>query len=554
MTPQRLLLLTSVGLAGLFLSSVAQAQNGVALTGKVTSEQEPTMEGVLVSAKLDGSNVTTTVVTNAQGVYSFPADKLAPGHYAIAIRAIGYKLDAPKAIDVSANAATTADIKLNKTNALANQMSNGEWLQSLPGDDKIKAALTNCVGCHTVQRIVQSTHDAAEFMQLFKRMGTYSPGSTPTHPQPLLPGGNNSDRAPIPKSIQEKTADYLASINLSNAETLDFPLKPLPRLKGRSTHVIITEYDLPRKDAQPHDVVMDPDGMVWYSDFSHEMLGELDPKTGKVTDYELPTLRPEEPKGSLDLELDPQGNLWLAGMYQAGIYKFDRKTKQVTAYPFPKEWLNPTTQASMVSPQHSDVDGKVWTNNQDTHLHYRLDLATGKFEDLGQAADKNGTHINAYGMPTDLQNNVYLLNFGGTTIGRRDAKTNEVTIWKTPLPFSRPRRGRVDADNILWFAEYGANGIGRFDPKTKEIKEWQLPTPWDEPYDVVKAKDGEIWTGSMLTDRVARLDPKTDSITEYQLPRSTNIRRVFVDDRGPRPVLWVGSNHGGSIVKVEPLD
>ncbi len=554
MTPQRLLLLTSVGLAGLFLSCVAQAQSGVALTGKVISEQEPTMEGVLVSAKLDGSSVTTTVVTNAQGVYSFPADRLAPGHYAIAIRAIGYKLDGPKAVDVSANAATTADIKLNKTNALTNQMSNGEWLQSLPGDDRIKAALTNCVGCHTVQRIVQSTHDAAEFMQLFKRMGTYSPGSTPTHPQPLLPGGNNSDRAPIPKSIQEKTADYLASINLSNAETLDFPLKPLPRLKGRSTHVIITEYDLPRKDAQPHDVVMDPDGMVWYSDFSHEMLGELDPKTGKVTDYELPTLRPEEPKGSLDLELDPQGNLWLAGMYQAGIYKFDRKTKQVTAYPFPKEWLNPTTQASMVSPQHSDVDGKVWTNNQDTHLHYRLDLATGKFEDLGQAVDKSGTHINAYGMPTDLQNNVYLLNFGGTTIGRRDAKTNEVTIWKTPLPFSRPRRGRVDADNILWFAEYGANGIARFDPKTKEIKEWQLPTPWDEPYDVVKAKDGEIWTGSMLTDRVARLDPKTDAITEYQLPRSTNIRRVFVDDRGPRPVLWVGSNHGGSIVKVEPQD
>ena len=199
MTPQRLLLLTSVGLAGLFLSSVAQAQNGVALTGKVISEQEPTMEGVLVSAKLDGSNVTTTVVTNAQGVYSFPADKLAPGHYAIAIRAIGYKLDGPKAVDVSANAATTADIKLNKTNALANQMSNGEWLQSLPGDDKIKAALTNCVGCHTVQRIVQSTHDAAEFMQLFKRMGTYSPGSTPTHPQPLLQGGNNSESCADPQ-------------------------------------------------------------------------------------------------------------------------------------------------------------------------------------------------------------------------------------------------------------------------------------------------------------------------------------------------------------------
>jgi len=547
------LLLASCGFAALMLATAAHA-DGVALSGKVTSAQEPTMEGVLVSAKRDGSNVTTTVVTNAQGVYSFPADRLAPGHYTIAIRAVGYKLDGAKAADVAAGSAATADLTLVKTNALLNQLSNGEWLNSLPGDDRLKAALTNCVGCHTLQRIVQSTHDAAEFMQVFKRMGTYSPGSTPAAPQPLLPGGNNSDRSPMPKPIQEKMAAYLAGVNLSNAETVEFPLKPFPRLTGRSTHVVITEYDLPRKDAEPHDVVMDKDGMVWYSDFSHEMVGMLDPATGKVTDYALPTLRPEEPKGSLDLELDPQGNLWLAGMYQAGLYKIDVKSKQITAYPFPKEWLNPTTQASMVSPAHDDVDGKVWTNNQDSHVHYRLDVVSGKYDDLGSAVDKNGTHINAYGMPTDLANNVYLLNFGGTTIGRRDAKTNAVTIWKTPLPFSRPRRGRVDADNVLWFAEYGANGIGRFDPKTGAIKEWQLPTPWDEPYDVVKAKDGEIWTGSMLTDRVARLDPATDAITEYQLPRSTNIRRVFVDDRGPRPVLWVGSNHGASIVKVEPLD
>ena len=383
------------------LATAAQAQNGTALTGKVTSAQEPVMEGVLVSAKLDGSNVTTTVVTNAQGIYSFPADKLAPGHYSIATRAVGYRLDGPKAADVAAGAATTADITLAKTNALANQLSNGEWLNSLPGDDKLKAALTNCVGCHTMQRIVQSTHDADEFMQVFKRMGTYSPGSTPTHPQSLLPGGNNSDRSPMPGPIQQKMADYLASVNLSNAETVEFPLKPFPRLTGRSTHVIITEYDLPRKDAQPHDVVMDGNGIVWYSDFSHQFVGELDPATGKVTDHEIPTMRPDEPKGSLALEFDPKGNLWMAGMYQAGIYKIDTATKQVTAYPFPAEWLNPTTQASMLSAQHSDVDGKVWTNNQDTHLVYRFDTVSGKYEDLGQAIDKNGTHINGYGMPTD---------------------------------------------------------------------------------------------------------------------------------------------------------
>jgi hypothetical protein len=30
--------------------------------------------------------------------------------------------------------------------------------------------------------------------------------------------------------------------------------------------------------------------------------------------------------------------------------------------------------------------------------------------------------------------------------------------------------------------------------------------------------------------------------------------RVFVTNNGARQALWVGSNHGGAIVKVEPLD
>jgi streptogramin lyase len=135
----------------------------------------------------------------------------------------------------------------------------------------------------------------------------------------------------------------------------------------------------------------------------------------------------------------------------------------------------------------------------------------------------------------------------------RNAKTGEVTIWRTPFPNSKPRRGAVDHLNRLWFAEYHG-GIAMFDPKTKFIKEWMTPTPWDNPYAVAPTRNGEVWTGSMHTDLVTRLDTKTDTFVQYLLPRTTNIRRVFVDDTGPRPVLWVGSNHGASIVRVEPLD
>jgi streptogramin lyase len=53
---------------------------------------------------------------------------------------------------------------------------------------------------------------------------------------------------------------------------------------------------------------------------------------------------------------------------------------------------------------------------------------------------------------------------------------------------------------------------------------------------------------------VARLDPKTGEFVDYLLPRSTNIRRVFVDDTTTPVTFWVGNNHGASIVKLEPLD
>ena len=190
-------------LAGILLSAAAQAQNGRAhRQGDFGARADHGRRAGQRQARRHQRHHHRR--HQRAGIYSFPADKLAPGHYTITIRAVGYKLDGPKAADVTADAATTADITLNKTNALANQLSNGEWLNSLPGADKVKATLTNCVGCHTLQRIVQSTHDAAEFMQVFKRMGTYSPGSTPTHPQPLLPGGNNSDRSPMPASMQKK--------------------------------------------------------------------------------------------------------------------------------------------------------------------------------------------------------------------------------------------------------------------------------------------------------------------------------------------------------------
>ena len=70
-------------------TTVAQAQAPVALTGRVSSAEEGAMEGVVVAAKRDGSTISVSVVTDAQGRFAFPAARLEPGHYTLKARAAG---------------------------------------------------------------------------------------------------------------------------------------------------------------------------------------------------------------------------------------------------------------------------------------------------------------------------------------------------------------------------------------------------------------------------------------------------------------------------------
>jgi len=58
----------------------------------------------------------------------------------------------------------------------------------------------------------------------------------------------------------------------------------------------------------------------------------------------------------------------------------------------------------------------------------------------------------------------------------------------------------------------------------------------------------------MVSDQVTRLNTRNGDMIDYLLPRSTNIRRVFVDNSTTPVTFWVGSNHGASIIKLEPLD
>jgi streptogramin lyase len=509
-----------------------------ALTGTVSSTEEGAMEGVLVSAKRDGATITVTVDSDDHGRYSFPRNRLEPGHYSLRIRAVGYELDGPASADIAAGKAATADLKLRKAKDLAAQLTNTEWLLSMPGTDEQKYMMSNCGNCHTYERVVRSQYNADDFIDILKLMASFAQGSTPAHPSKR----GLEQLGPTGMIGTPKTAEFLSTINLSDGrDQWAYPLKTLPRPTGRATRVIVTEYDLARRDARPHDVVVDPEGLVWYRDFATEIFGSLDPKTGKVVDYPIPGAKPGFAQGEPDMEMDQYGNLWTA-LQSGTIVKFDHKTHEFSSWS-----ANEKANFQMISPVY-EADGKVkvWISGSQFPGMHRLDLATGKLEQFDSTP--------FYGVVTDSKGNGYGLLLSTQDILKYDAITGEITHYPTPTKGSGPRRGRADSQDRLWFGEFRGNKIGMFDTHTGTFKEWPVPTPWSGPYDAVLDKNGDAWTGGMFSDRVVRVNTTTGQAVEYLMPRSTNIRRVFVDNSTTPVTFWTGSNHGGTIVKVEPLE
>ena len=532
-----------------------------ALSGRVTSPQGAPMQGVIVGATLAGSTITTEVVSDHAGDYDFPASRFGPGRYRLEIRAIGYALAGPGEVTVRGGGTTTANLSLRTVGDIDDQMTNSDWLISMPGNVEQKDLLLNCTTCHTIERIVTSHFAAQDFKGVMQVMAGFANQASDLEPQRKLK---------IPESIAASwgggnttLTEFMASINESATGKLSYPLKTLPRPTGRGTAVIYTVYALPRASIQPHDVVADRSGRVWFSEFGDDYLGQLEPRTGKVKEYPIPTIRPKEPKGSLDLEFDEQGNLWIARMNQGGVAEFNSKTGKFKVYEVPKPFRTITTQQPMVAPEHWGGGGKVWMSAESIPGLYSVDIRTGKWQVFKPYGDMKGggggeyafgRPHSVYGVYSDKHDNAFFCDFSGENIGEIDDKTGKITLYPTPTPHSRPRRGDMDADGRLWFAEWRGNKLGEFDTRTHKFKEWPIPVPYFAPYQVVRDKHGELWAGGMSSDRIVRMSPKTSKVTVYLLPDSTNIRRMFVDDSGPRPVIWIGNNHGASIIRMAPLD
>ena len=239
-------------------------------------------------------------------------------------------------------------------------------------------------------------------------------------------------------------ADYLATINLSSSDHWSYELKTLPRPKGRDTRAIVTEYDMVRPTTEPHDILVDKDGNVWYTDFGEMFIGKFDPKTLKLTEYPIKKFKDKAPTGLLSIEFDHTGKIWFDTMYQGSLGSLDPKTGEIAYYPLPPEYNDDRVQLNFTGLRY-DVDGKVWTKSVGTQHIFRLDLATNTWESFHPTDQlpPSVKHAGIYQVMADSKNNLWMAEFTEGHLGKIDAKTMASDVVRHADP-ERPRAPHAD--------------------------------------------------------------------------------------------------------------
>ena len=565
-----------------FLARAAYADS--LLTGAVTSAAGEKMGGVTVSAKAEGSSITTSVFTDEAGNYYFPV--LPNGKYRVWAQALTYQ---------TANGNIELKKKTTRQNFVLQPMKNQEdWIRQLPGDELLAAlpgdtpedyrmktqVRKNCTGCHSASYPLQFRFDEEgwnKILDLMKHVNVLGVYQGPDH-----------KATPNIDFHEKELAAYLARARGPGESSMKFKLRPRP--SGEAARVVIKEYDFPMEQghtasmngsdwslgtkssmnhvAGPHDAQMDFDGNIWitYAHPSTETtIARIDGKTGAVKNFKLDDQRGIV-TGTHGITRDENGMLWFntrsnVGRSRGALAKIDPKTEKITVY------LPPEPMSGTAGTLDADMTGNVWDTTPDGAL--RFNIKEEKFTEFKSVTYKNqhGT-ATVYGLAADRTGNAWWLLMSQDLIDYSDIKTGKSGEFKlapekavmdsltpdqrkmyetfqppdfnTPFAWAQaPRRMGADKNGDYVYVGNSFGGtLAKINIHTKETTLVPLPNPEaHQPYQIGVDKGHNVWTNLWSTDKVAKYDPSTNQWTLFDLPtRGTESRHISLLEHDGQPL------------------
>ena len=186
--------------------SIAEAcAADVLLSGVINARNGRKLEGVTVSAKAEGSTITTSVYTDTDGSYVFPP--LAAGKYRVWAQALGFE-SSKAAVALSASQRRNITLEEIKDAERRYRQLPGEMMvaalpDATPEDAHMKKIfMNNCTGCHATSYALQFRFDEAGWSKIIDLMKVV--------PVNGVYPGPNAKPSQILERNQKQLAAYLA--------------------------------------------------------------------------------------------------------------------------------------------------------------------------------------------------------------------------------------------------------------------------------------------------------------------------------------------------------
>jgi virginiamycin B lyase len=500
-------------------AGVASQALAETLAGTVRDPNGVPLRGAFVRARSDTkTRITATVFSDSQGRYRF--EDLAPGGYQVWAEAVGYESAAQASVNVAADRAAARDFALGKGVVKWSDLSNHQMLKLLPASKGKEMLNGRCLICHGFQsRMAAKPRNEAGWTAAVKFMQTAMHFN--------LAGRFNDQNAADVTQFLNESFGVDSKLPKSPAEMPGYA-ETVRQFSDDSLKVVYVDYDLPQPNSFPFSAAPDKNGKFWIPEFGRaNRVARLDPNTGEMQEFRAPHQGTAAIHSAVPA---PDGSIWMAQQGSNKLGKLDPRTGVITEYQADYEagkegWLiGGSKHTSRV-----DSKGNVWSSG---YPFTKFDPKTGKFTYYKEGHG-------SYDVAVDADDNGWFTtNIPSSTIGRVDAKTDQVKTWVMPTK-GYLRRLQIDSKGIVWVGEYEAGKIARFDPKTETFKEFDLPGPLATPYAMGIDRNDHIWYSSHDMDVLGRLDPATGKVTEYPAPYPENTMKEFFLDAQGR--LWYGS-------------
>ncbi len=264
------------------------------------------------------------------------------------------------------------------------------------------------------------------------------------------------------------------------------------------------EWQVPTLGQRSRDPVEAPDGSIWWVGQFGNLMGRLDPRTGEMKEYPLPTKALPH-----SVSLDKDGTPWFTGNGNGTIGKLDPKTGEVTVYKMPDPAARDPHTAEF------DRKGILWFTLQQSNMVGRFDPATGEVKLV-----KTKPGAKPYGIKIDANDTPWFSCNGSNCLVKIDPATMELTEVTLPIPATTVRRLDIAEDGVIWYVNSSMGRLGRYDPKSGAIREWPSPSgPKSHPYGIAVV-DGIVWynESGVRPDMLVRFDPKTETFQSWPIP------------------------------------